>query len=214
MGRWWDILWMFIGIGVLILVSTSRGLEFRYGILGYIGAFACIGYGIKALIDSSREHGDLKRKIMQSPAVESFYENTKQAWTDGKLEPLGSIFAQEGRSLSLKDLKKNYPARPDSALEVFFSRYNPQPGEFLVSMSHGSDNTDNAWFVLTNKRLLQKNGETNDYHEFSLKDVEECVVDRSKMELCIKTRNGDPVILKQVARFPKKHDVDILASIL
>ncbi len=213
MGRWWDILWMVIGVVVLVIVSTTRGLEFKYGALGYLGAFACIGYGVKALVDSYHEHGDLKREIMQSPKVESFYESTKQAWTDGRLESLGSIFAQEGRALSLKALKKNYPAREGSALEVFFQRYDPQPGEFLVSMSLGAENADNAWFVLTNKRLLQKNGETNEYREFHLKDVKECSVDRAKSELCIKTRGGDTVTLKQVARFPKKHDLDVLASI-
>ena len=87
-----------------------------------------------------------------------------------------------------------------------------QPDEFLISISHGTDNQENAWFVLTNRRLLQKNGETNDYREFYLKDIKEYGIDRQKAELSIKTRTGETVTLKNVLGFPKKKYMDVLIS--
>jgi hypothetical protein len=212
MGRWWDILWMIIGVGVLVLVSTVKGLEFRYGAIGYLGALACIGYGVKALVDSYSEKKDLKRAVLKEPTVETFYRNTKEAWSDGRLKDLGSVFQQEGCSSSLKQLKLNYPAPEGSALEAFFTRFHPQPDEFLVSTSLGVDASDSAWFVLTNKRLLQKDGLTGRYCEFNLPDIRECVVDRENSELRLKTRGDETVVLKNAARFPKKQHLDVLTS--
>jgi hypothetical protein len=203
---------MIIGIVVLIVVASSRELEFRYGVIGYIGAFACIGYGIKAIIDSYKEKTDRKREIPDNPAVETFYQNTKQAWMDDKLKDLGPIFKLEGISNSVKQFKTTYLPHEGSALSAFFTRFAPQPDEYLISMSQGDDNAENAWFVLTNKRLVQKDGETDDYSEFDLKDIAEYTIDKQKAELSLKTRSGQMVVLKRVSGFPMKKHIDVLIS--
>ena len=213
MGRWWDIFLMIIGIAVLIVVALSRELEFRYGVIGYIGAFVCIGFGIKAITDSHRERTDRKRAIPDNPAVESFYQNTKQAWMDDKLKALGPVFKLEGISNSVKQLKTAYLPHAGSALNAFFARFNPQPDEYLISMSRGDDNAENAWFVLTTQRLIQKDGESNEYSEFNLKDIAAYDIDKQKAELSLKTRSGETVVLKRVSGFPMKKHIDVLISL-
>ena len=212
MGRWFDVFLMIIGIAVLIVVALSREIEFRYGVIGYLGAFAMIGFGLKAIIDSYREKTDRKRAIPDDPAVECFYRNTKQAWMDDKLKDLGPVFKLEGLSNSIKQLKTAYLPHEGSALNAFFTRFNPQPDEYLVSMSRGDDNAENAWFVLTNKRLVQKDGETNEYSEFNLKDIADYDIDKSKAELRLKTRSGETVFLRKVSGFPMKKHIDALIS--
>ncbi len=212
MGRWWDILLMIIGIAVLIVVALSPEIGFRYGVIGYLGSLALIGFGLKAIIDSTREKRDRKREIPDAPAVEIFYQNTKQAWMDDRLRDLGPVFKLEGLSNSIKQLKTAYLPHEGSALSVFFARFNPQPDEYLITMSQGPSQAENAWFVLTNKRLVQKNGETNEYSDFPLPDIAEYAIDKAKAELSLKTRSGETVVLKQVSGFPMKKHVDALIA--
>jgi len=212
MSRFWDILFMIIGIIVLILVASSRELEFRYGLLGYLAAFACIGFGLKAVLSSHREKTDRKRAIPDDPAVEGFYRNTKQAWMNDKLKDLGPVFKIEGISNSIKEFKTAYLPREGSALNAFFTRFNPRPDEYLISMSRGDDNVENAWFVLTNQRLVQKDGETNEYSEFHLGDIAGYEIDKPKAELSLKTRSGETFVLKRVVGYPMKKHIDALIS--
>lgn len=212
MSRALDILLMVCGIALLIVVAFSREIEFRYGAIGYLGAFALIGFGLKAIIDSTRERTDRKREIPDDPAIEGFYRNTKQAWMDDKLKHLGPVFKLEGASNSIKQLKTAYLPREGSALNVFFTRFKPRLGEYLISMSRGDDNAENAWFVLTNNRLVQKDGETNEYSEFDLGDIAEYQVDKEKAELKLKVRSGETIVMKKASGFPMKKHIDALIS--
>lgn len=212
MGRWFDVFLMIMGIAMLIVVAASREIDFRYGVIGYLGALAMIGFGLKAIIDSRKERTDRKRAIPNDPEVEGFYQNTKQAWMDDKLKALGPVFKLEGISNSLKQLKTAYLPREGSALQAFFTHFHPQPDEYLISLSQGGENTENAWFVLTNKRLVQKDGESNEYSEFILKDIAAYDIDKPKAEIRLQTRSGESFVLKNVSSYPMKKHMDVLIS--
>jgi hypothetical protein len=212
MGRVGDIIWMVIGVVMLIVVSTSDAIRFRYGVVGYIGAFACIGYGIKSIYDGIKDKELMEMELLSMPVVEEFYKNTKQAWMDNKLKSLGSGFKAEGNRSSIKQLKKRYLPYEGSAFHTFLTRFNPGPDEYLVSLSHGTSNKDNAWFILTNSRLIQKDGQTDEFREFELKDIQEYNVSRLKAEMNITKRSGEVVTLKKLSYFPGKKYVDFLIS--
>jgi len=73
----------------------------------------------------------LRSPIMQDERIKSFYRTTLDAWSTGKLASLGPAFAADGRMPYEGFLRKHSPKR-GGALGVFFEKYPPRDGEFLV----------------------------------------------------------------------------------
>ena len=97
--------------------------------------------------------------------VVTFYKTTLSAWSGGKLEELHSSFKLSARLMRTSDLMSKYQPYNDIAIRTMFEKFSPVPGEFMVGSGNG-------WFILTNLRLIQKDGKTDGFREIALADIE------------------------------------------
>lgn len=181
----------FLNLGFLLGLSIGAALT---GLAGWV-----IGYGpgyVIGLLLGSRYRGndqlpatrqpvpdeiedeiEKERELSQSSApdqqssnlfdrqeIVDFYKATLTAWSSGQLDNLNPGFRREVQDKSLDDFVKAYPPLVGGALHTFLFSFSPQPGEFLVG--HSADS-----FVLTNLRLVQKDGKDNTFHEIPLAEV-------------------------------------------
>jgi len=204
-----DLFFMVFGIFVLIL-SFSPNYEFRFGVIGYIAAFLLISFGFRAIYEWYKERATLKLELFKEPNVISFYKNTLKAWATGVLDDIDPVFKKEGKSFSLKKIIKTYLPFKDSALYKFLTQYTPDSDEFLVSLSYGYSRFKNSWFVLTNKRLIQKDGETDTLKEINLKNIKKYNIDKKLPGLEFSMNTGEIMVFKNVGYYPAKEYINFL----
>lgn len=199
----------FLNLPFLIGLSIGAGLT---GLVGW-----AIGYGPGYLIGwlvGSRRRGryqlptvrqpvpdDLEKESSQKPPtlfdrqeVVDLYKTTLAAWSSGQLDSLSMNFRTEANKSLDEFVKASCPPVEGEALYTFLSRFSPQPGEFLVS--HSSD-----WFVLTNLRLVQKDGKDNTFHEIPLAEVKSFKSTSSTLMFELET--GQLIELSKLSSMPK-----------
>jgi len=106
------------------------------------------------------------KDILQDEAVVRFYKNTMSAWAAGEMAEFGEVFKKQAR-LPYDKFVKIYSPIEGSALYVFLTQFRPREKEIMVGLSIGADKS----FVLTNYRLIQKNGTDGNWLEFELAKV-------------------------------------------
>ena len=74
--------------------------------------------------------------------------------------------------MQLETLIKTFPPYEGSALWVFFKRFQPIEGEFLIGVGNAETGKNSGWFVLTNLRLIQRDGRSNEFKEVALSEVD------------------------------------------
>ena len=205
-----DILFMIVGIGLLIL-SASGNLEM--GPFGYIAAIACIGFGVARMARMRKAKAALKSDLLQDPRVMEFYRNTQSAWTEGKLSNLTNKFEKEGR-IAYEPFVKRYRPIEGTGLHTLFSKFPPLKDEYMVGVGDSESGSDKGWFVLTNKRLIQKDGRDKVYKEIDLAKID--TYDMSgkwTKKMDFKLTSGETVDFEKVEMFPAKKYLDEMIRI-
>ena len=142
--------------------------------------------------------------LMRDPGVLAFYDATLDAWSSGRLDALGPRFRTEG-DVGRDELVRKYPPLPGTALDAFFELFEARPGEFLVGLGNHPTAKEPGWFVLTNLRLLQRDGATGDWWDVGLADVAslDCA-GQGKKTLTFQMKSGEIVSLTGVDVYPKE----------
>jgi hypothetical protein len=93
---------------------------------------------------------------------------------------------------------------------VFFEDFQPLEGEFLIGL--GFSKVENSpWFVLTNLRLIQRDGRNNEFKEVTLADVDTYQVKRKLTDtlllkvsdtLVFKMKSGNEISFKKTLNCP------------
>ena len=118
----------------------------------------------------------LDSPLMKEERVVRFYETTRDAWASGKLSKINSSYKKEGKKAkkSLEYLMTSYPPLNGNALGVFFEKFKPLPEEYMISQGamvtkEGIELPgESAWFLLTNRRLIQRTGWVFEFKEIKL----------------------------------------------
>jgi hypothetical protein len=113
----------------------------------------------------------LESPLVREERVRRFYRATLEAWYGGRLSKLNRGFESKGR-MQLEELIKKYPPYAGSALRALFEQFPPLPGEFLIGLGNLQAGSDPGWFVLTNFRLIQRDGRDNLFDEVLLAEVD------------------------------------------
>lgn len=209
------------GVPVSLFLNASfiLGLSIGASLTALVGWG--IGYGLGYLIGrsvGSRRRGlhqlpavrqpvpdDLEKESSQKPPalfdrqeVVDFYKTTHAAWSSGQLDSLDPDrnFRREAKKSLDEFVKKSCPPVEGEALYTFLSRFSPQPGEFLVG--YYSD-----WFVLTNLRLVQKDGKDNTFHEIPLAEVKSFKSNARSGTLTFELETGQLIELSKLSYMPK-----------
>lgn len=119
------------------------------------------------------EDSSKKSDILQDPCIIGFYKTTMAAWSAGSLLSLSNDTMKVGK-ISYEEFVKIYKPVEGGALLVFFTQFPLHKDEFLVAVGDSEDEfstTVKGWFVLTNHRLIQKDGRDKSFKEVILTDV-------------------------------------------
>lgn len=168
---------------------------------------ACLvwyGFDTRELMNTRKEVAEIQQ-VLQDPLIQdehvmSFYQTTLNAWLDGRLSNFGKGFEKEGR-MQYEDFVKKYPPHEGSALRVLFDDFRPPKGEFLVGLGNLNNN---GWFVLTNLRLIQRDGRSDEFKEVTLADVDSYQIKgMTKKTLIFKMKSGEEITFGKVQMYPK-----------
>lgn len=157
---------------------------------------------ISALLERARIRRTLKDPIMNEETVVGFYQNTQQAWRSGALNQLGPRFQKEANKEYNQFIKKYLPYE-DSALHVFFKQYSPLDGEYLVGVGNLNNDIPPGWFVLTNFRLVQRNGKDNEYKEVVFSDVDSYRLNPTARTMVFTMESGEEVSIESMKMYPQ-----------
>jgi hypothetical protein len=154
------------------------------------------------LIKASELKQTLQSPLIKDERVVSFYQTTRDAWLDGKLSSLGNGFKNEGL-LEQEDFIKKYPPIEGSALGVFFEKFQTLKGEFMVGIGNLKTTNNSGWFVLTNLRLIQRDGRNDEFKEVILADVDSYQINGVNTKtLVFKMKSGGDITFEKVQMYP------------
>jgi len=207
-------------VGFLITTGILIWGDFAYGQGNYLTilgiplpypAFliACtIWYGfdtnelINARKTGNKEKQALKSPLMNDTRVVNFYQTTQNAWASGKLASLSKSFENEGKKHT-EDFIKKYLPYQGSALQVFFEKFPPLSGEFLVGFGNLNATGSNGYFVLTNHRLMMRDGKLPNFRIVILANVDTYQMQgRINKSLVFKMRSGQEITFEKPAMYP------------
>ena len=144
----------------------------------------------------------LESPLVQDPSVQLFYQTTRSAWAAGSLSKLGGAFAQEGK-MPLEKLIHKYPPFEGSALRAFFDGFQPLENEFLVGLGNAQSGNSRGWFTLTNRRLIQRDGRTDQFREVILADVGTYQFKGAMTKtLRFQMKSGEEIAFEKVQMYP------------
>lgn len=203
-----------IGVVLFIGFLMTRGQWWEF-----LGSVVIMARGVRALRVNARQArlADAKtreaaeiEKVLQSPLmqeerIKSFYQTTLNEWSSGKLASLGPGFAAEGR-MPYEDFLRKYPPKRGSALGVFLEKYPPCDGEFLVGLGNLGNAETTGWFVLTNLRLVQRDGKDNGFRDIVLDGVDTYRKEgaaKAPKTLVFKMKSGEEMTFENVLMNPK-----------
>ena len=154
----------------------------------------------------ARKDSQALRQVLNSPLLQSghavrFYQTTLKAWSEKKLTSLGKGFETEGKLQYDVFIKKYLPVE-GSALHTLFTRFPPLEGEFLVGL--GNLNTiNNGWFVITNLRLIQRDGRDNAFRAVTLAEVDKYQTKGTTAKtLIFQMKSGEEITFEKVLMYP------------
>ena len=203
---WWNII-----VGILFIAGglsgefVLRGTESN-GALVVVGILLFLWGVYQATKKGSDKKKALNNPVLQNPNVVDFYARTLNEWASGRLDFINKSFQQSAAKLDYNGFIAAIPPAPNSALGIFFERYQPYPNEYLIGV--GNDSSGKAWFVLTNVRLIQKDGKTNGFTEIYLEQVQEYITKGTMTkELTFVLKTGQNVLFQKVAIYPSEEYV-------
>ncbi len=170
------------------LPNFSEAIDFLFYGLALISAF---------VIPSSSDK-NIPSELLNDQKVTQFYRDTMAVWESGELSEIDSTFEQKGKETFGSFVRRHNPYK-DSALSAFFTQFPPKPGEYLIRSA-------SSWFVLTNLRLVQKDGKSKTFKEITLKDIDSYAIKgMDKKKFTFKMKSGDIVEFVDV----KPNDIEL-----
>jgi hypothetical protein len=203
--RWWEN-------GIIAIVILAAGIAEKIG--GPLLA-AVVGGVLIVIWIEARKYLPYKiypsaRKVkeaIQNPLVEAehvvrFYRTTRKAWSCGTLSDLNKGYEDVGKLL-MEDFIKEFSPYEGSALRTFFEDFPPLDGEFLIALGNRQVAKNCGWFVLTNLRLVQRDGRSNEFKEVALHEVDTYnFTDTLSTPLVFKMKSGENIIFEKVKMLP------------
>lgn len=137
--------------------------------------------------------------VIQDPLKDRFYRGTKAAWSSGQIP--SSLSGLEGDSkASYTDFVLSRMPDDGTGLYTFFREFPPKANEVLIATD---SSTKRDWFVLTNERLIQKDGRNKSFKEVVLRDVDTITADPGK-SLGFKMKSGEIVDFEGIGSYPSE----------
>lgn len=202
MNKFGDILFMLIGIVLLILTISG---EIEMGAIGYIAAILCILFGVSTMYKMRIAGKAIKSDLLEKPHIIEFYKNTMNVWASGRLSHLNKAFEKDG-NLPYEKFIKTYRPIEGSALQVFFTQFQPRSDEFLVGLGDSDASRNRGWFTLTNQRLIQKDGLSRTYKEIILSEIDSIeMTGKWTKTIKIKLKNGEIKEFSKVDIYPDEN---------
>jgi hypothetical protein len=146
--------------------------------------------------------------VPPDPRSLRFLADTQEAWSSGKLTQLGEGFEREARAIHRRRFVGLYLPVEGSALAAMLDQFPPLNGEFLIKL--GDDKKpvgrtgDKGWFVLTNHRLIQKDGVEGHYREVLLEDMEGFEIRHWRQSLVLRMKKGAEINFRKVGVCPSE----------
>lgn len=213
-----------ITLGILVwgLSAYSEGDAIAFfGIVlsQEIFLLACLvwfGFDTKELVAALRSASAAKEALDSLLLKDSrnigFYQRTQKAWAEGKLDNLNKDFAKEGKG-SYDDFVKTYLPYDGGSLHLFFTKYPPKENEYLIGYGDTESGDDRSWFVLTNLRLIQKDGRDNSYKEIILDEVDSYEFSGSWTKILkFNMKSGHVVDFEKVEIFPTESFLEFVVK--
>lgn len=196
--------------GLSVYAEGNEIMLFKIPLSEGVFILACLvwyGFDTKEFIAArkvtSALENALKSPLLEDPRVIKFYETTLESWNAGTLSMLSKNFQTEVKTIDYDGFVKKYLPLEGSALHNFFTQFPPLDGEFLVGLGNSESGTDRGWFVLTNLRLVQKDGRDNMYKEVKFDDVSTHAMSGTLSKtLTFAMRTGQIVDFEKVQIFP------------
>lgn len=101
----------------------------------------------------------------------------------------------------------SYHTLEGSGLFVLFTQFPPMDNEFLIDLGNNESEVNQGWYVLTNQRLIQKDGRDKIFKEILLNDVDTFKIKGLwTKSINFKMMSGVTISSKKVRMYPpKKH---------
>ena len=208
-------MWRYIIIGILFTIGGLSGVWVLRGTISSI-ALVCVGIGIiifgivRGIKPSQTVPQIPDDPLLKDAKVVQFYNNTINAWRQGRLNDLNPVFQRIGTYDYNTFVTEHFP-EPDSALRVFLEKYNPRGDEFLVEC--GNDSSAKAWYVLTNIRIIQKDGKNGDFSEILLSNLQVNGIKTIDRDITFNLKNNESISLENVASYPNLYYVRKLIAL-
>ena len=171
------------------------------GVLRILAPYAVmllISLGVLGLGGWMANRPPTREELMEKDVrVVNFYQTSLDAWKAGKLEYLHPSFKTSGERKTVSVLVEDYHPYRDIAVRTLFEKFPPAPGEFLVGVGY-------HWFVVTDRKLIQKDGETGEFREIALADMQayEVRLDKKNTVIC-KLRSGEEIRFEDAKGYAK-----------
>jgi hypothetical protein len=138
-----------------------------------------------------------EKMLENDPRVVRFYQTTLETWAHGDLTSLSSTYKTVADRLDLAGMIQRYPPYEGRSLRVFFQQFPPKDNEYLVNLGEGH------WYVLTNLRLVQKDGRTHEYREVTLLDIAKYEIGQQKLAtLTFTLKSGQTIQFFDTGSYP------------
>lgn len=200
-----------IVIGIIFIIGSLSGHLVLRG-TNSSGALLVVGiglviWGVVSVAKNSNKSDEKQTRLTQlqkDPAFAEFARSTHNAWASGALDPINAQYKKEAgvpyeqfvtRSLS------------PGTMSVLMSQFPPGPGEHLVGI--GESESAEPWFILTNLRLIQKDGVSSGFRALDLKDIQSYQFSGSwTKDLVFTLYSGETVRFTKVSLFPAEKYLD------
>ncbi|MCA9406094.1 MAG: hypothetical protein KC684_06120 [Candidatus Omnitrophica bacterium] len=157
--------------------------------------------GVKKVDDALKK--GLQNPVLNNPEVVQFYQTTMRCWAEGQLNHINSAFQPEGKNNFYEKFVAAYPPFEGSALDVLFRQFSPKEGEFMVGIGDDDKIGNSAWFILTNQRLIQRDGISNNFREIKLEDIQSLKSGSKEGEMTLITKSGGEESFSKLGLYPK-----------
>ena len=88
-------------------------------------------------------------------------------------------------------------------MRVFLEKFMPREGEFLVGVGNLQTGKNPGWFVLTNQRLVQRDGRDDDFKEVMLADVDTYQIKgAAAKKMTFNMKSGAVIDFEKVQMYP------------
>jgi hypothetical protein len=127
-----------------------------------------------------------------------------KAWGEGKMSTFGKNYAREGK-ISYKRFVSLYKPAKYNALYVFFTQFPPREDEYLFGYGDLPYGKHRGWFVITDKRLVQRDGPDNTFREVLFSEVVDFEYKlEAEVPLIFKMKSGEKVQFENLKLLPLK----------